>query len=402
MTIEVIAIGSELLSGFSINTNAAFIGKTLKLAGFRVSRQTVIPDDPNEIQNAFEKALKRSSVVIVTGGLGPTLDDITKTVAADFFESACIYDEKIAEDLKKRFGNITTLESQASIPENAIPILNTVGTAPGLIFDKNGSKLILLPGVPKEMESMMDEVVAVLEDHFKEKIQYHQQIIHLYHIYESEVDPTLEILKKKYEGIEFGIYPGYGKLSVVAGSYDLELLENCLIPLKEKFKSHLLEFETGLIEGALLEKFIAKKLVLSVAESCTGGKISAKLTSVSRASEYFLGSIVCYSNFLKTRLLSIPNELLETKGAVSKECVEKMALNLLEMTGSDYSLSVSGIAGPLGGSIDKPIGTVFGAIAKKGSSVTSFELHLLGTRNQIIETTVNILLFELYTEVNKL
>lgn len=412
MTIEIISIGTEILSGYTVNTNAAFMGKQLLLAGFSVERQTVVADEYDVLNRTFQDALKRSKVVIVTGGLGPTLDDITKNVAADLFNSGYQYDESVAEDLKKRYGDkMSSLINQSTVPSKAIVLKNLVGTAPGFIFQDQSSTLILIPGVPREMESMMlHDVIPYLKNHLVENHKSHDKSLQIFGLNESAVDPTLRFLKEKYPLIEFGIYPAEGKVTVVMSSHQLEepkalqALDECFDILVRKFHAHYLSAKSVKIEEAILEAFKDRKFFLSVAESCTGGKISAKLVAVSGASDYFLGGIVCYSNFLKTKLLSVSEKLLNEYGAVSEECVSQMAKSLLEVTGSNYSLAVSGIAGPTGGTLEKPIGTVFGAIGFKRAGhdepeVRAFKLVLRGTRAYIIEATANTMLFELYKAV---
>jgi nicotinamide-nucleotide amidase len=410
MTIEVIAIGTELLSGYSVNTNAAYIGKELRKMGLEVCRQTVIPDDYTILIDTFRKALENNAVVIVTGGLGPTLDDITKDVAADLFESDFIYNEEIAADLLLRYGeNLISLKSQATVPEKAIILKNLVGTAPGFILKKLKSLLILMPGVPKEMEEMMStQVIPFLKNHFNNAFNFYDLKLHFYGLVESTVDPILRELKLKYPEMDFGIYPSLGFLSVVISSRLLEKndarkkLSQASTELKNTFKDHFLPFQEK-IEEVIYNQFKTKNKTLSLAESCTGGKISAKLVGVPGASDYFLGSIVCYSNFLKTKLLNVPQKLFESEGAVSQSVVSHMVLNLLEVTGSDYAMAVSGVAGPSGGNVEKPVGTIFGAIAIKGESTDRgqhtlkvYEIHLRGNREMIMESTVNRMLFELY------
>jgi len=413
VTIELISIGTELLSGYTVNTNAAFIGRKLLQAGFSVVKQTVVADEYDTLNHTFKAALHRAQIVIVTGGLGPTLDDITKNVAVDLFQSTVKFDEAIAEDLKNRYGpDMATLINQATVPENAIIIKNLVGTAPGFIFNHLSSILILLPGVPKEMESMMiHDVVPYLKNHYLKEKQIFDKSLQLFAINESAVDPALRSLKNQFPLIDFGIYPAEGKVTVVMSSHQLgeekanETLEICFNILSKQFQSHLF-LKSKKIEEVIFEEFKNRKLFLSLAESCTGGKISAKLVAVPGASDYFLGGIVCYSDFLKTKLLSVSEKLIDEDGAVSENCVREMASSILNITGSDYSIAVSGVAGPSGGSVDKPVGTVFGAIGYKGGgagkceyNIKVFKMFFRGNREQIIESTTNVMLFELYKAV---
>lgn len=404
MTIEVISIGGELLSGFTTNTNVVFIGRRLLEEGFIVSRQEVVPDTFEVLTETFKAALQRSSVVIVTGGLGPTLDDITKQVAAKLFESDFKFDSQISDDLTSRFGTgFASRQQQSTVPTKAIVLQNKVGTAPGFIFTNGTSCLILTPGVPREMSAMInDGVIPYIKEHYPNLNKSYVKTIHVFGLNEIAIDPSLRILKNEYPKIEFGIYPGAGRVTVVMKSHDLKELDannqlnQCYQRLYTEFQPNIFSSEFEKIEEAIYDHFAKKKLKLSVAESCTGGYLSSRLVGISGASDYFLGSFVCYSDFFKEKFLSVPKDLLDTFGAVSKECVEVMALKLLEVTGSDYSLAISGIAGPNGGSLEKPVGTVFGAIGFKDKSVKTFQFLAKGNRGQIIEWSTNIMLFNLY------
>ncbi len=403
MTIEIIAIGGELLCGYTTNTNVVFMGRKLLEEGFAVSRQEVVPDEFDILTQTFKESLSRSSIVIVTGGLGPTLDDITKDVAAKLFDSDFKVDSQIAKDLKSRYGNdFASIEHQSTVPSKAIILKNKVGTAPGFIFENGKSVLILIPGPPEEMRSMMiHDVIPYIKKHCPNFEKTYVKSLHFFGLPEISIDPTLRNLKTKYPLIEFGIYPGAGKVSVVMKCINQkesdanDQLNACLTILVKTFKDNvfLSEFET--IEEAICHLFIKKKLTLSIAESCTGGFVSSKLVSVAGSSKYFLGGFTCYSDFFKEKFLSVPKTVLEQFGAVSSPCVKEMALNLLEMTASDYSLTISGIAGPSGGSLEKPVGTIFGAIGFKGN-IKTFYFTARGNRSQIIEWTANIMLFELY------
>lgn len=397
MKIELIAIGNELLSGVTVNTNGSFIGKKLFEAGFSMNLQTIVPDDFSFLQDTLKVALKRSDVVITTGGLGPTIDDITKDAVIDLLDLKTSLSQEILEDLERRFGkDLPSITEQATVPMTAYVLKNSVGTAPGLILDAMGSLLILLPGVPKEMELLLiNEVIPYLIDHFEQKKMI-AETIHLYGLSEPLVDPLLRQLQAEHLDLIFGIYPGEGKLTVVIKANDRTALNICSDAIKKEFAAHLFASQVA-IEKAIYEEFTKRKLTLSVAESCTGGTIAAKLTTIAGASNYFLGGVIPYSNALKTKWLSVPFEILMNNGAVSKECVYEMAKSLLEMTKSDYSLAVSGIAGPSGGTHEKPVGTVFGAIGcQLTGEIKTFSFFIPGNRHTVIQSTTNQMLFELY------
>lgn len=403
MTIEVVSIATEVLSGFTINTNAAFISRELFGKGFTVSRHTVLPDDEMGLIEGLSEVLNRSALVIATGGLGPTLDDPTRKVAADLFQTGFRFDEDVAADLKKRYGgNFPTIEDQATVPACAKVLLNANGTAPGLVLTSSATTLILMPGVPMEMHPMMTgQVLPFVEKLFISSSRVHQKSIHLFAVSESVVDPLLRQLKEEFPAIEYGIYPGQGTLTIHLSCRTSNeeaaqrLLEKPFQVLSEHFKDNVFEAPNGRIEEALHHIFLKKGLTLSLAESCTGGAIASHLTQLPGASRYFQGSIVCYSNEVKEHVLGVPGNILQEHGAVSAETVGLMALGAQKLTGSDYALAVTGIAGPTGGTSEKPVGTVFGAIAQKDGDVKTIPLFIPRSREIIIERSKNLLLAEL-------
>lgn len=407
MSIEVISIGSELLTGFTINTNAAYISRQLFMRGIPTRHHTIVPDDAEEMRQAFEKALERSRFVIATGGLGPTCDDMTKRVAAELFDAELCYDEAVADSLRKRYGDkLLSLEEQATVPVKAEIIPNALGTASGFLFKRGASFLFLLPGVPPEMCKMFEEVVLpYIDARISDEERLHCEWLHFMGVIESQVDPHLRVLQERSPDLDFGIYPYRGFISLRAaisrqgGRRSQESLAQAIGFLREKYRDFLFEEPSGKIEEALHTLLIEKGLTVSTAESCTGGSIASRLVLLPGASAFFLGSVVAYSCELKTKLLGVSKELLETKGAVSQEVVEEMASGLLAITGSDYGIAVSGIAGPAGGRADKPVGTVWAAIAKRGEKPFSWLMRAHGSREMIIDYTVNSVLGKLYFAV---
>lgn len=403
MNIEVVAIGNEILKGVVVNTNAAEIGQAIVKEGHSISRQTSLPDDPIVLKKGLEEALARSQFVIATGGLGPTCDDLTRDVAAEIFESDFYYDEGLAEDLKRRYGKLMiSLEHQATVPKKAMLLKNPVGTAVGLVFKSKTSTLALLPGIPREMRVMLTEqLIPYIKEHFPHPKKYVSRSLHFFQLSESSVDPLLRELQKRYPEVEFGIYPSHGTISihVSVSSIDEDTGEKLLDPvvksIESKFAKHLFHSHSGKIEEAIYSLFTKNQWTLSTAESCTGGSVAARLTRVAGASEYFLGSVVSYSNQLKRDLLGVSEKLLIEKGAVSEDVVIAMAMGILERTQSDYSIAVSGIAGPSGGSEDKPVGTIWAAFAGRGRKPCAWRFQAKGTRDMIIEWCVNAVLGKL-------
>ena len=394
--VEIVAIGNEILKGSINNTNATEICQALFMAGFRVARQTVLSDDPIELKTGLNECLKRSRIVISTGGLGPTCDDITRQVAAELFDSGFHLDESLLQSLQRRYqNNPVSLENQSTVPNKAVLLANHLGTAPGLVFNTSESTLILLPGVPREMRAMLhDQVIPYLRHNYSSS-KYLMRSLNLFNISETSVDPYLREILNDYPYLDIGIYPSHGtiKVQITADSTsnkDAELhLEKAFKRLIEVFGANRFEALSGKLEEAVHDLFLNQNWTLSVAESCTGGGISARLTKLAGASKYFLGGIVCYSNALKHALLDVSEMHLSTYGAVSKEVVLSMVEGVLKKTQSEFGLAISGIAGPDGGSPDKPVGTVWIAVAKRGMDPIVWNLRAHGNRDMIIERSIN-------------
>ncbi len=392
MTIELITIGAELLSGQTLNLNGALIGQVLIEKGYAIERMTVLSDNYKCLKEEVGKALKRVSIVITTGGLGPTRDDITREVFGDIFQRKLLFNKDLALDLERRFGKFETLRDQSMVLEGANILSNPIGTAPGFILEKEEKALIALPGVPIQMERLLREKVLLYLAKKKLRKRF-QTSLYFCLLSEQMVDPYLREWEKKTPEIEMGICPSYGTLSLYLSveakdqKEGNEKLKPAVQFFKKHFEHHLFSYEEKNIEKAVHQHLIAKKKSLILAESCTGGKMAARLTQYSGASNYFLGSIVSYSNFLKKELLGVSETTLKSFGAVSQETVFEMATQALKLSQADYAIAVSGIAGPLGGSKEKPVGTIWGAIAEKGKEVwvCSFCLKEKGSRDLMIE-----------------
>jgi len=403
MQIEIIGIGDEILAGQTVNIDASHISLELERRGFPVGRHTVLPDNPRPLRQGLSEALERSQIVITTGGLGPTLDDNTRRIAAELFGSDFVFNEEIAADLKRRYGDLSiSLTDQATVPRKARVLFNDIGTAPGFIFSKDDKTLILLPGPPFEMKKMLEEqALPYLANLFADLPRSYSKFIHLFNMGESMVDPFLRELASKYPAVEIGIYSSYGQLKIQMKHYSasekeaLELLDAPYREIASRFSKNIFVSDSGKIEEAVHNRFIEKKLTLSAAESCTGGSLSTRLTRIPEASKYFLGSAVVYANEMKTAILGVPEGLISEKGAVSPEVVGKMVEGILQLSGSDFAVANTGIAGPTGGTNDKPVGTVWCGIGGRGGPVHVWKIRGYGTRDMIIDRTVNVLLAEL-------
>jgi len=352
MRIELVSIGNELLWGYTINSNAAFLSRELSQSGYKVSRHTVLSDEENAIATGLKEALSRSDLVISTGGLGPTIDDLTRPIASRLFETK-------GEELE-----------------------NTIGAAAGVFFFSQGKALILLPGVPREMKKMfLDEALPRIQKKFPLIHKPYLERLSFCLLKELEVDPFLREIQADHPELEIGIFPSWGALQVVFRS------EKPVAPyvkfLKEKFPTFY--YGEGTIEEAVQREMIARKKTLAAAESCTGGAIAASLTAIPDSSLYFLGSIVSYSNVWKERFLLVSHSTLKKPGSVSKKTVEEMVAGLFSETDADYAVAVSGIAGPKGGTKETPVGTIFIAIGKRGEKTDAGLLQAPNDRASSIE-----------------
>jgi len=411
MQIEIIAIGDEILAGHTINSNASFISKELYEKGYKVYKQLVISDSPEEIQQVLKDAMSRSDLVIVTGGLGPTVDDRTKNNVSDLLSLPLEFNENIAEETKKRLGDIASLKEQSSIPKGASYFLNNVGTAPGLAITSNGSTLILLPGVPQEMRPMLlEKVLPFIEKEFPIKEKVYEEKIFLCLLEELDVDPLIKDIYKNYPNVEIGIYPSYAHLQIrlKAKAKTKEQAVEEIKPLKDKivkeFQEYVFSFEKPTIAEALHDILFESKNKIAFAESCSGGALAKEITSIPGSSTYFLGSIVSYANELKRDVLKVSEKTLQTKGAVSTETVNEMLNGLFTITDANYAIAISGVAGPTGGTKEKPVGTICIGIGKRDDVFDVGTIHAYGNRETIVNYAVQFALCLLWKRIvqNKL
>jgi nicotinamide-nucleotide amidase len=403
MIIELISIGDELLKGITINTNAAYLSCHLQRNGYTVARQTTLSDERASLSLGLKEALQRADLIIVTGGLGPTLDDHTREIAALLFHSDFRFDQTVAEDLKRRFGDaLISMQDQSSVPRKAQVLLNRVGTAPGLVLSEGGKTLILMPGVPKEMEPMfLEQMLPLIQKQWPIKAICAAVQLFFYIVYESLLDPHLRELSERYPAVDAGIYPAHGILSVTLLSSDPEQLAAFQKELISRFGNYQYFAPSGRIEEALHSWFVHHKKTLSFAESCTGGMLASHITALSGASDYFLGSFVVYSNAMKHKILGVSQETLNTQGAVSEEVVREMWEGVCAKSNADFAIAVSGISGPTGGTAEKPVGTVCAAIGERGKRPDVGTFLAKGNRQTITLSTTHFLLGALLRKVEK-
>jgi nicotinamide-nucleotide amidase len=373
-SIEIITIGDEILIGQTVDTNSAWMGNELNMRGIRINRITSVSDNKDEIISSLDEALSRVEVVLITGGLGPTSDDITKDTLAGYFGGKLVMDNEVLENVTERLRrrNLQMNENnrrQAMVPDNCKVLQNLTGTAPGMLFEKSGKIVVSMPGVPHEMKHIMKEhVLPLLAGRLPGGVIVHKNIM-TYGVAEAMLAERLETFENKLPGeIRLAYLPAYGviKLRLTAtGSDEKKIRES----IKEQV-AKLYKIIPDIIYGedeVMLEEVVGKllndnNLTVATAESCTGGKIASLITSVPGSSGWFRGSVVAYDNSIKTGVLGVSKETLRIYGAVSSETAGEMARGARRLMGTDYAVAVTGIAGPTGGTADKPVGTVWIAI----------------------------------------
>mgnify|MGYP006194008277 FL=1 len=382
MKLDILSIGDELLIGQTLNTNAHWLSKQLNLIGFQIRQHTTVSDEKTAIVTALNDALTNSNVVIITGGLGPTKDDLTLNILTEYFGGNLIMNKDVYHDIEKlitgRGYEMNELnKQQALVPDNAKVLRNKNGTAPGTWFEKDGKIVVSMPGVPYEMKAMTtNTVIPWLKEKFELPAIVHK-MVYTQGIPESKLAEMLEDWENSLPPtIKLAYLPSPGRVklrlsSIGSNRNELEAATNLQIEkVKKIIGNHifsLTEDELQVVIGELLRK---KNATLSTAESCTGGYIAHLITQVAGASDYFKGAVVSYANETKIESLGVNQKDIEQYGAVSKQVVEQMAVGVRNKLKTDYSIATSGIAGPDGGTEEKPVGTVWIAVASKNEVIS--------------------------------
>jgi nicotinamide-nucleotide amidase len=383
MNAEIITIGDEILIGQIIDTNSSWLAERLNLAGISVRQMTSISDSRRHILDTLQRAEKENDVVLITGGLGPTSDDITKTVLTEYFDTQLVENKEVLEHisilLKNRSLSLNELnKKQALLPENCRVLKNETGTAAGMWFEKNGTVFISLPGVPFEMKHISEKYVIPMlcEKYHTTSIIHHT--IQTYGVSESALAEKIRAWESELpEQIKLAYLPSPERLRLRMStkSKDKESAQAEIKMQSKKLENILgdIIFGSGdiFLEQVVGNLLKAKKKTVSTAESCTGGNISRLLTSVPGSSDYFKGGITAYSNEIKMSILSVDLETLRNFGAVSKETAGEMAVGVKNLCKTDYSVAVTGIAGPGGETEDKPVGTVWIAVSSDKETLIS-------------------------------
>ncbi|OOG77054.1 competence/damage-inducible protein A [Algoriphagus sp. A40] len=372
---EIIAIGDELLYGQIMDTNSHWISQELDLLGAKVVRKTTVGDNRTDILTAFAEAEKRADLILITGGLGPTQDDLTKPLLAEYFGCEIIeFPEAVAavtDFFKRRGREMTPLNTlQGHLPSCCTYVPNEVGTAPGMWFERNGTYWMSMPGVPYEMKKLMkDFVLPKLPELFDLPVIYHKvmKTVGIGESWLADLIKNWEDALPEHIRLAYLPSPGHVKLRLTAFGNDRVKLQGevakqieLVMPLIDKF---VYGFDEESLESAIGKLLKSKGKTLALAESCSGGYISHLVTSIPGSSDYFNGSVVPYHNQFKQNILGVKAETLNSYGAVSEETVLEMAEGVRKLFGADFGLSSSGIAGPDGGSEEKPVGTVWIACA---------------------------------------
>ena len=402
MNVEIISIGDELLIGQTINTNSSWMGEQLSLIGASVYQITAITDDENHILETLERAAEKVNFVLITGGLGPTKDDITKHTLCKFFGSELVFNKDVFSKLETFFSSrglemLDVNKDQAMLPTNALVLENTRGTASGMWFEKDDVIYVSMPGVPYEMKGIMrDHVLPRLrKDFIKNKVVH--RTVKTIGIGESFLAEKIELweisLKKANIKLAYLPSPGIVKLRMSGYGIDeskiLASISNKINELTSIVGDYIFGYEKEELNQLVGDLLIASGKTLSTAESCTGGHVAHLITSVPGSSAYFKGGIIAYDNSVKTAKLGVKNTSIYQSGAVSQEVVEQMAIGAIEELETDYSIATSGVLGPDGGTAEKPVGTIWIAIAS-GSGVISEKICLGKSRSRNAKITALI------------
>lgn len=382
----IICFGDEILQGSIVNTNAAFISKSLNEAGISVVQQLTLSDFDDMSESFIRSMSLNHDIIVCSGGLGPTVDDMTRPLFAKLAQTEIYFDEDIYQDLVKKFGDEPYHKIQAMLPRGAIFLPNLTGTAKGLCIELNKALIFAIPGVPHEMKTMLiNEVIPLIEQKLGKGSQVFEKTLCFFDLIEVQLDPHIKKLQFLYPDVKFGIYPSYGIVKVTFQSSSEIVIENIKKYFVSEFSSWIYAHDSSKIEQIIFDVLKSKKQTLALAESITGGDIARRLVALAGVSSIFLGSFVTYSNEMKKSILGVSEDTLRTHGAVSEQTALEMLSGTLIKTKCDFAIAVTGIAGPANESVSKPIGLVYIAVGSKSGDQIVHECHFKGDRDIIIE-----------------
>ncbi|MGY0373748.1 competence/damage-inducible protein A [Clostridium sp. JNZ J1-5] len=398
MRAEILAVGTEILLGNIVNTNAQYIANRLAQLGIEVYHQSVVGDNEERLRQAYDLAFERAELVITTGGLGPTKDDLTKEVAFDYFGKRPILHERVLKDIEGFFEKLHMAmgennKKQAYFPKDAIIMPNNNGTAPGCIIEENNKILAVLPGPPREMKAMFEESLVPYLMKFQDGV-LHSKTLRIIGMGESKVAEVIEDIIDGSKNPTVAPYAKDGEvtLRITAKAKNDEEANKLILPVEGEIRSRLGMAVYGegeiSIEDVIGKMLVDNKLTIATAESCTGGLLAGTIINYPGISEVFKEGAITYTNESKMKRLKVKKDILDKFGAVSSQTAAEMAEGIAKMAGTDIGISTTGIAGPGGGSEEKPVGLVYVGLYLKGEVKTK-EFNLVGDRQRIRVATVN-------------
>lgn len=399
MTVELVCVGTEILLGNIVNTNAAYLAEQCAMLGLSCYHQSVVGDNEQRMEETIRRAVSRSDIVILSGGLGPTKDDLTKEVTARVFDMELLEDPHTRARIQEYFdqnhrGQITENNwKQAQVPEGAMVIDNYNGTAPGLILQKDGKTAILLPGPPNELKPMFERDIRPFLNRLEPEGIY-SKMVKICGFGESKVESMITDILESQTNPTIAPYAKTGEvhLRITAKAINEETADEMMEPMMEelyrRFGSQIFTTEEAVtLEETVVELLKEKGKTVTTAESCTGGLVAGRLLNVPGASSVYMEGYITYSNEAKEKLLGVSHSTLEQYGAVSKETACEMAEGAAKAAGADLAISVTGIAGPDGGTKEKPVGLVYVGCYADGEA-RAYEFHFIGNRAKNRESTV--------------
>ena len=420
MRVELISVGTELLLGDIVNTNAQYLSRELAALGIEVFNQSTVGDNPKRLLECFDEALKRSDMVITTGGLGPTKDDLTKEMAAEYFGQEMVLHEPSWKDIEERCRRFSkgkpippNNKKQAYFPKEATVIKNNHGTAPGAVFEKDGKRIIVMPGPPREMKAMFEESVRDYLKQFTDSM-FISRVLRFYGIGESALEIEIEDILENQDNPTVALYAKEMEVTIrlTAKAKNEEeakvMLDKKSAEIRERVGefiyaeggSSIMEKESAL-EDSVAEMLVEKKKTIAVAESCTGGLVAAQLVNYPGISEVLLEGCVTYTNEAKVKRLGVNQETLDKYGAVSEQTAKEMAEGIRKGLGADIGLATTGVAGPGGGTAEKPVGLVYTAISI-GDETFVRENNFNGDRRKIRNRAVRQILSDLRLKLKEM
>lgn len=387
---EIIFTGDELLFGEVLNTHAQYLGQELSALGIESLLHTTVGDNFKMLKTVLLNSIKRSDLILITGGLGPTTDDLTKETVADLLNLDLIIDEQIFHALGYGCGQrgltmTDSIKKQALVPHGALVLPNPVGTAPGILIQKNGKIIILLPGPPRELKAVFEGSVKKYLESFADRgLVMSSRVLKLTGISESQVQDKLDGIEGRGNPtISYVAMPGEVHVRITARATSKkkaqEIVDDLYIRVKQALENYIFSTDDEVLKEIVGALMIEQGKTISLAESCTGGQIMKILSDVPGSSRYLVGGVVAYSNEVKINLLGVPREIIDRYGAVSEQTARLMATGIRKITGSSLGIGITGIAGPGGGTLEKPLGLLFIALADKEKTICRV-YHFSGQR----------------------